>query len=381
VTDTSGSSFSPRVTLYRPDGTQVTFFTNSTVAAITCPSTFCTLDATGTYTVVVSDNSSNTGTYTLDLTVIGHKSFLNDFDGDTYSDLLFIHDSGVIANGLQIDSVLQNFTQILQIDPTLGVSLNSTGDFNGDKNADLLLYDSTNGAYRIVTLDGSAILTDTVPFGLDPALGFEPFGSGDFNGDGQDEIIVHDPATGLVVFIFLDAAGALSSVEFVTQVDIAGDWVLHRTGDFNGDGKTDLLQYNTVTGATLFNEMNGSTVVDTVGLLALDPAAGWTLEATGDFDSNGSSDLVFVLNGGLIAVITLDNSAVSGFFIPGAVPADNVIVNAGRYSLDTEDGFLFRNTVTGEVQTAIQDGATITSTNSVLTLDPASGWNVHPGKP
>jgi len=305
----------------------------------------------------------------------------NDFNGASQSDILFMHSSGVIANGVLLNSALQTFNQVVQIDPVLGWQLNSTGDFNGDRKADLLLYDSSGGGFRTVTLDGATILNDTVPFGLDPTTGLVPHGTGDFNGDGRDEIVVYEPATGLVIFIFLDAAGAFSSFEFVTQVDTATNWTLHRMGDYNGDGKTDLLLYNTANGSTQYLEMDGSTVDNSVGLLALDPAAGWMLEETGDLDGNGSTDLVFLQNGSLIAVITLANGAVSGFFSPGSVPANNEIVNVGKYSSDNKDDFLFRNTLTGEVQTALQNGATITSTDSVLTLAPATGWSVNSGKP
>jgi len=305
----------------------------------------------------------------------------NDFDGDNNSDILFMHSSGVIANGLLVDSVLQTFTQVIQIDPAVGWSLNATGDFNGDKKADLLLHDSTSGAFRTVTLDGSTILDDTIPFGLDPSFGLLPNGTGDFDGNGRDEIVVYDPTTGVVVFIFLDATGALSTFEFVTQVDIAGNWELDRMGDYSGDGRTDLLLYNTVTGATQYLEMNGSTVANSVGLLAMDPAAGWSLEETGDFDGNGSSDLVFIQNGSLIAVITLENGAIKSFYSPGFTPSNGELVSAGRYNNDGKDDFLFRNPATGEVQTGVQDGVTITSYTSVLTLAPGTGWNVESGKP
>ncbi|NJN48007.1 MAG: peptidase, partial [Candidatus Competibacteraceae bacterium] len=63
VADTSNSAFRPRVFLYRPDGSEVTNTNDFSVAQIICPSGKCTIDATGTYTVVVADWTSNTGTY------------------------------------------------------------------------------------------------------------------------------------------------------------------------------------------------------------------------------------------------------------------------------------------------------------------------------
>jgi hypothetical protein len=69
VTDTSGNTFSPRISLYRPDGSLVRSVQDGAVAAIACPSNICEIDATGTFTVVVSDAGANTGSYTIELVV------------------------------------------------------------------------------------------------------------------------------------------------------------------------------------------------------------------------------------------------------------------------------------------------------------------------
>ena len=63
VVDTAGGALYPRITLYRPDGSYVTYGNNTTVGVINF-----TADASGTYTVVVSDQSAGqaaTGPYRL----------------------------------------------------------------------------------------------------------------------------------------------------------------------------------------------------------------------------------------------------------------------------------------------------------------------------
>ena len=305
----------------------------------------------------------------------------NDFNGDLGSDLLFVQNTGVIANGRLNNSILQTFDGILQVDPALGWTVNATGDFNGDNKSDLLLYNTITGEIRMVWLNGANILNDTVLLTLDPAFGLVPQGVGDFNGNGRDEIVVFDPLSGFVAMIFMDDAGLFSSFEAVTAVDVANDWTLHQTGDYNGDGRTDLLQYNTLSGEALYLEMNGSTVDSFAGLFSLPIADGWSLEETGNFDGNRSTDLLFTNGSGLIAVLTFQKGAFQSFFVPGSVPANSEIVNAGQYDSDNKEDFLIRNTVTGDIQTAIQDGSQITSFNNILTLDPATGWVPHSGKP
>jgi len=305
----------------------------------------------------------------------------NDFNADSNSDLLFFHDSGVIANGLLDNSILQTFDGILQIDPAQGWTVHATGDFNGDNNSDLQLYNTTTGEFRMIWLNGASILGDTVPLDLDPSFGLIPRGVGDFDGNGRDELLVYSPTNGFTAIIFLDDAGAFSSFEVVTVVDIANNWTLNRSGDFNGDGKTDLLLYNTITGETEFLEMNGSAVITSASLFTLDPATGWLPEETGDFDGNGNTDILVLHTTGVIGVLTLENGALLSFYSPDALPANGEIVNAGRYDSDNKEDLLIRNTVTGNIQTAIQDGSQITSFNDVLTLAPVTGWTAHSGRP
>ena len=313
------------------------------------------------------------------LSVLSGSRVHNDFNADSNSDLLFVHDSGTVANGQLVDSVLQTQNGVIELN---GWTLNATGDFNGDNKADLLLYNSSTGEYRTVWLDGANILSDNVALTLDPSTGLVPHGAGDFDGNGRDEILVHNPTNGFVGIIFLDQNGNASSFEATTMlVDVANNWTLQKTGDFNGDNKTDLLLYNTVSGVIVFFEMDGSTVTTATGLLALDPSTGWFIEETGNFSGNGSSDILILHSSGTVAIITIENGALFSIHSPGGVPANTEIVNAGRYDSDSMDDLLLHNTVTGDVQTAIHDGAVFTAINTVMNLDPSSGWGLHSGKP
>jgi len=69
----------------------------------------------------------------------------------------------------------------------------------------------------------------------------------------------------------------------VIDLDVASSWDLIDTGDFNGDGKCDLLIYKTDIGAVGEILLNGSTILSFQGLLLLDPLAGWIVQDTADF--------------------------------------------------------------------------------------------------
>ncbi|MCB1677038.1 MAG: SBBP repeat-containing protein, partial [Halioglobus sp.] len=303
----------------------------------------------------------------------------NDFDGDGDSDLLLVNQDGTVVSVLIQDSVYQSHGFILLEAPATGWTVNSTGDINGDKKADILLYNTITGEYRLVTMDGTTVLTDNVLFSIAPAVGVEPRGMGDFDGNGEDEVLIYQPATGIVALAYL-AGGAFSSFEFVTTVDVPNNWTLIEAADFTRDSKTDLLIRNTITGETAVIEMDGSTAVATTSLFTIDPAAGLTNVDTADFNADGKTDILMLHTSGALAVVEMNGLTFQSIHVAGGLQLNEELVNAGLYDGDNKSDFLFHNTSTGDVISGIQDGVTIITFHTVLDhLGPASGWTFHKG--
>jgi len=83
-------------------------------------------------------------------------------------------------------------------------------------------------------MDGAAATSATTLF-ADPA--WIVAGTGDFNGDGKADILWRRPSDGAVSMWLMDGTAATST----TTLFADPDWIVAGTGDFNGDGKADIL--------------------------------------------------------------------------------------------------------------------------------------------
>ena len=69
-------------------------------------------------------------------------------------------------------------------------------------------------------------------------------------------------------------------------------WKAIGTGDFNGDGLSDILFQNTSSGQVSIWEMEGN-ILFGGGPVSANPGPAWRAVGTGDFNGDGFSDILF----------------------------------------------------------------------------------------
>ena len=180
-----------------------------------------------------------------------------DFNGDGKTDILWRNKTtGQNIVWFMNGTTLSNYAELLQV-PDTNWEIVGTGDFNGDGKIDILWRNKTTGQNIVWLMDG---VTRTGWSYIEPAvsdLNWQIVGTGDFNGDGKTDIVWRNKSTGQNIVWYMNAATYSSYAELMQVPDT--NWQIVGTGDFNGDGKTDILWRNKSTGQNVVWLMNGTT--------------------------------------------------------------------------------------------------------------------------
>jgi hypothetical protein len=223
-----------------------------------------------------------------DLTVAAQ----GDINGDTKPDLIWRN----VYNGLAYVVTMDGISTLTQSTLLSGYREwvpTITGDFNGDSKIDVVWRNTTTGLVNVVLMDGTTKLSTVsiLPAGWSVWM---PMVAGDFNGDNKTDMLWRHSGTGQVNIWYMDGSTRTSQVTLWAPNDTS--WVPMAGGDFNGDNKPDVIWRHAPTGRVVINFMDGLAKTGSATLLeGLNPAAEapWRPLATGDFNGDGETDIVW----------------------------------------------------------------------------------------
>ena len=251
------------------------------------------------------------------------------------------------------------------------------GDFNGDRKTDLIVPDTSVNTWNVALSDGARLGAPGTGVWLTSAIKMRDWSRvGDFNGDLKSDLIVTDGTSGYVVATSDGQRLGPQSVWLTGWARSSNAQV----GDFNGDRKSDLIVPNPATG--------GWDVALSDGVRFGGPGSGpwltgWTTSPqwsrVGDFNGDGKSDLIVHEGGDRFAVAISDGSRLVG--APGSSVwltgwASNANAQVGDFNGDGKSDLILPNTANGAWHVALSNGTQLGAFGSGPWL---AGWPTNPG--
>lgn len=217
-----------------------------------------------------------------------------DYNGDGKADILWRHaGDGRIYMWLMDGRVIQSATLVADLSD-LNWNVVGNGDFNGDGNADIMWRHTISGLIYFWQMNGATITSATaVATVAGTNSDWTVVGDSDFGGDGRADLMWLNVSTGQV-FLWEMNGGSISSAN---QVAIVNDllWGVVADGDLNGDGRADLVWQRRGVGGdgkVYFWAMDGPTITSS-SRISIVGDQDWVVRGSGDYNGDGMSDLLW----------------------------------------------------------------------------------------
>ena len=227
-----------------------------------------------------------------------------------------------------------------------------------------ILWRDPSGSLKSWQLDSSSIVASStfdattsrpVPASL------EIVSTGDFDGDGTSDILWRDTATSTMRVWLMESGTKVKEGGDLLIQDGTGQpqsrqsqWIIGATGDVDGDGSADIVWRNTTSGEVVLWFMNGSTVSKETDLLApgVSVGADWKIVGFSNADNQRGSDLLWRnSNSNSLAIWTLSRNGLEAGtrVLNEIVPQEWQIIAYKDFNRDGIADFLWQNKSSSQV--------------------------------
>jgi hypothetical protein len=202
-----------------------------------------------------------------------------------------------------------------------------------------------------------------------------PLGKSDFNGDGRSDILWYNTETG--------ALQAMQTNGFSTSspalIDQEGDlnWKVVAVADLNGDGRADVVWQHATTGQVYGLLMNGAATL-AEGLIYTEPNTQWKVLGAGDFNGDGKADLLWrnAETADLLVQLMDGLTPIGGDLVFRKMSVLWRLEKVADFNGDRKADLLWRNIADGRIHLSLMNGAQVTGGGVVYT-EPSADWQIQ----
>jgi Ca2+-binding RTX toxin-like protein len=245
-----------------------------------------------------------------------------------------------------------------------GWEIQGTGDFDANGSTDFIVRNQENGVVSLWLMDGLARLeAQGVNPPADSWQNYEIVGTGDFNRDGKSDIVMYHRLEGRYQVWWMDGVRRTEAVGLPT--DVATNSRIVAVGDYDATGTADLVFRNTTSGELTGWAMSGNTRLDTYPIAPpVDSWINYRVVGSGDFNGDRKADLVMEF----VAPEKTGNKAIwfmNGFTrteaewvtLPVDSPTNYQVLGAGDFNHDGRADLAMNYLPSGDTAVWFMDGS------------------------
>jgi len=333
-------------------------------------------------TLAIASDDPDENPVNVSLSGTGIVKVRGDFNGDNRSDILWRN----VVSGENYLYPMDGLTILgsegyLRTVADLSWGVAGIGDFDGDGRADVLWRNSSSGENYVYFMNGTAIAAEGYLRSVSDQS-WQVAGVGDFNGDGKDDILWRNAVTGENYLYPMDGLTILGTEGYLrTVADLS--WQIAGVGDLDGDGKADVLWRNASTGENYLYPMDGLTIKPTEGYIRTVADQNWQMAGVGDYDGDGKADVLWRNDStGENYLYPMDGTTIKPTegYLRTVADLSWEVKGTGDYDGDGKADVLWRHAVSGANYLYPMDGTTIKPTEGYLRTVPELNWRIQDPK-